>query len=208
VIEAETLPLVEDWAIRSDDAGFTGSGYIRWEGRSRNNDPTHGVMEVAIEITEPGRYRLQWHNRIGMGDDPTEHNDTWVKFPSSAAYYGVKNNSDPEERRYPKPLCEDAAAMAAIAAAPEVAEAVCPEGSTRDGWLKVYSSGARDWRWSTNTSDNDASRVLVEFDAPGVYTLSLAARGDFHQIDRIVLHDDTLADADVRDLTLPETACP
>lgn len=208
VFEAESLPITQDWVVATDEAGYTGDGYIEWTGRSRNNDPSYGRIDVALQIDTPGRYRLQWRNRIGMGDNPTEHNDTWVRFPDAADYYGLKGQQGAEIRRYPKPICEDDTFTSSIIALDAVDEATCVEGSSRDGWLKVYSSGARDWKWSTRTSDNDASAIMVEFGAPGTYILNLAARGDHHLIDRVVLHEESIDDDTVRDLNLAETPCP
>ena len=212
VFEAESLPVDrhDDWEVNQQFNGFVGSGYIEWVGVSHFNDPTHGVMSVAVRIEQPGRYRLQWHTRIGKGDNPTEHNDTWVKFPDAADYYGLRsvNGDGTEVRRYPKPICRDDAAMDALEARADIDVADCVDGSSKDGWLKVYSSGARDWKWSARTSDNDASHVLAEFDAAGVYEMRLAARSDHSLIDRIVLHEESLARSAVQDLTAPETVCP
>lgn len=187
-IEAEDLPLNASWQIGTDEPGYSGSGYIVWTGSSSNNRPGNGLMEIAIRVPEAGRYRLQWRNRIGKGNNTTEHNDTWLRFTDAVDYYGKKGPSDEESRRYPKPQCEDDDFMDAIRSRTEISEARCAAGSTRDGWMKVYSSGARDWRWSTRTSDNDAHDIFVEYDAPGVYTVQMSARADFHLIDRIVLH--------------------
>jgi len=208
VIEAENLPLTEDWQVGDENAGFSGDGYIEWTGDSHNNDPTHGVMEVDLQFDSPGTYQLQWHTRIGRGDNPTEHNDVWVQFPDVAAFYGIAGPDDMQDRVYPKPQCEDDGFMDPIRAMANVAEATCPNGSTRDGWFKVYSSGATDWRWSARTSDRDAHDVVIEIDAPGVYTLMLAARADFSQLDRIVIHEVSQPNDEVRDLSLAETACP
>ena len=32
VVQAESIDLTGDWVIEAGDAGFTGSGYIRWNG--------------------------------------------------------------------------------------------------------------------------------------------------------------------------------
>ncbi len=203
--EAESLTLNEDWKARTQTAGYDGAGYIVWEGSPFNNDPTHGVFTVAIKIVEPGRYRFQWRSRIGMGSNTTEHNDAWVRFPDAADFYGLKGQPGAEIRRYPKPICDDATAMAAVIASANVDTADCVRGSSKDGWTKVYSSGANDWKWSTFTSDNDASRVMAEFDSPGVYTFELAARADFFLIDRMVIHEEGISDAVAQAAT--ETAC-
>jgi len=207
VIEAEDLPILEDWEILTTEGGYYAEGYIGWTGASHNNDPTHGVMSVTILVAEPGRYRLRWRNRIGMGANTTEHNDTWVKFPDAADYYGLQSPGADELRRYPRPRCEDADAMAAVEALPQVMEADCVEGSSTDGWFKVYSSGASDWSWSTRTNDNDAFDVMVEFDDPGDYTFMMAARADWHLIDRIVIHEEGLDDGTVEEPAAEPTAC-
>ncbi len=207
VIEAEDLPINEDWEILTTEGGYYADGYIGWTGTSHNNDPTHGVMEVTIYVAEPGRYGLRWRNRIGMGTNTTEHNDTWVKFPDAADYYGLQSPGADERRRYPRPVCEDAEAMAAIEALPQVMAVECVEGSSTDGWFKVYSSGANDWSWSTRTNDNDAFDVMVEFDQPGDYSFMMAARGDWHLIDRIVIHQEELDDGEVEDPGAQPTVC-
>lgn len=207
VIEAESLPLVEQWAVRTDEPGYLGTGFIEWTGSSHNGDPTHGVMVIDVDLEQAGRYRLQWRNRIGEGTNTTEHNDTWVRFADAADFFGSKGPLDAQQRVYPRPQCGDGAFLAGIEALADVASAACVAGSSRDGWLKVYSSGARDWRWSTRTNDHDAHDVIVEVDAPGVYAFELAARADHHLIDRIVLHEASVPDGTVRDEANRETRC-
>jgi hypothetical protein len=203
--EAESLPLGESWETKTEAGGYEGSGYVEWTGNSHNNDPTHGVVSIDIRIDTPGRYQLDWRVQIGRGDDTTEHNDAWIRFPDADDYYGLKGQQGAEIRRYPRPICEDDTAMDQVTSAPDVAEATCPDGSTRDGWLKVYSSGARDWKWSARTSDNDASDVVAEFDRAGVYTLELAARANFFRIDRIVLREESVDAGNAR--SSGETPC-
>ena len=62
-----------------------------------------------------------------------------------------------------------------------------PEGAGGQGWFKVYSSGANNWKWSTNTSDNDAHQIFATFSTPGTYNILLSARSSSHAIDRMVL---------------------
>jgi len=207
VIEAESLPINEDWIIADDRPGFFGTGFIEWTGQSQNGRPGSGEMEVKLRFTRAGQYRMQWHNRIGMGNNPTEHNDTWVKLEGVADSYGYRVRDGMESRRYPKPKCEDDAFMASVEAKPEVTGAECAEGSTRDDWFKVYSTNARDWRWSTRTSDNDAHEIGIDIAAPGVYTMLLSARGDHHLIDRIVIHERAIDDDAVHAPNNAETRC-
>ena len=207
VMEAESLPVGEDWQVLTDETGYYADGYIGWTGTSHNNDPTHGVTTVTVYVGQPGRYRLRWRNRIGMGTNTPEHNDTWVKFPDAADYYGVQFDGEDERRVYPSPKCQDAAMMMAIEAMPQVLSVDCVAGSSVDDWFKVYSSGASDWSWSTFTNDNNGHQVVVEFDAAGDYTFQIAARGDWHLIDRIVIHEESVDDMAVQEPTAAETAC-
>ncbi len=165
-------------------------------------------MSVTLFFAEPGRYRLQWRNRIGQGSNTTEHNDTWVSFPDVDGFFGRRDDGEGERRVYARPLCEDADLMMAIADMAGVTTAGCPEGATADGWLKVYSSGASDWSWSTFTNDNDGHQVVLEVDAAGDYTMMLSQRADRHLIDRIVIHEARIADAIVHAEANAETVCP
>ena len=206
MFEAESLPINEQWLIASDVPEFYADGYIYWSGQSFNNQPGNGQMDVTLGIPEAGRYRVQWRTQIGMGDNATEHNDIWLRFPDAADYYG-KAGDNPETRRYPAPICNDAAFIEMIEALPEVSDAGCANGSTSDGWMKVYSSGATMWKWSTRTSDNDAHDIYVEFDAPGAYTMQFSARADFMLLDRVVIHREDVDNALAQAEDQAETPC-
>lgn len=176
-------------------------------GASQNSKPGVGLISVKLGIDQPGRYRMQWRSRIGAGTNTTEHNDTWVRFPDATAFYGMKPASGGESRRYPKPQCDDSTLMAKVQALPGVTSATCPNGSTAEGWFKVYCSGASNWKWSTNTSDNDAHQIYAEFAQAGTYTLELSARADLHLIDRIVIHREAVADGVATAASAPATPC-
>lgn len=208
VIEAESLPLLEAWQTEDSLEGYTGAGYILWKGSPAMGAPKDGAMSIQVALDEPGRYTLQWRTRIGKGDNPTEHNDTWVRFPDAQDAYGLKGEETNEIRRYPKPVCQDLQEMNRIEALPNVQTASCASGASSDGWMKVYCSGARDWRWSTFTSDNDASIITMDIASAGVYTLEFAPRSDFHIIDRIVLHHERIALRDAQQDAAPQTRCP
>ena len=204
VMEAESLPIGEDWMIGTEVKGFYGPGYIDWMGEDHPEDVSNGVVEVTIGIAEAGRYRLQWRNQVGS---TTDNNDSWVKFADATGFYGVQPDGDNERRVYPVPECQDKMAMAEVEALPEVSSVSCVEGQSLDGWLKVYSVGADEWTWSTRTNDFDGFDVVAEFDAPGDYTFSFAARSSRHLIDRLVIHRYDLENDVVRDESLAETPC-
>lgn len=207
VFEMESLPLTEDWKIGRQVSGASGGAYIFWDGPSYNNDPTHGVIRFTVLIKEAGRYRLWLRNRIGAGTNPTEHNDIWARFPDARDYYGVKISNGQETRRYPKPKCEDDNFLRITKERFQIAEARCANGSTRDGWMKVYSSGATDWKWSSFTSDNDAHQVVFVAGANEVVTVELAARADLQLLDVGVIHELSLPRAQVEAMNLAQTAC-
>lgn len=204
--EAEDLPHSGDWRVATD-ADASGGAYLEWAGSPSLPRPSGEPLSVDIEISEPGLYRLQVRNEVGFGTSATDHNDTWMRFGDADAYYGSQGSAPTEDRVYPRPLCEDGSFIASIEAMSGVSEASCPAGASGDGYFKVYSSGALMWRWSAFTSDSDAHRIVVRFDAPGVYRFDLSARSDFHRLDRIVLHRVELADGDVQDDSVGTTPC-
>lgn len=207
VIEAEALKLSSSWSKQTTHSGYTGSGYIAWTGSDQMSTPGKGLLKARILFSSPGRHTLVWHTRIGKGSNTTEHNDTWVRF-SGMGFYGLKMVSGKEHRVYPKPLCNDATKMAAIKKLSQVSEAKCPNGSSKDGWFKVYCSGASSWKWSARTSDNDGHHIMIEISKAGVYTMELSARSSHHLIDRIVIHQEKLANSTVQNLKAKPTPCP
>ncbi len=173
----------------NNPTGAAGSDFIVWQGGQSLSSPGNGLLTYPVEITTPGVYRFQWRNQVGNGTNTTDHNDTWLKIESDA-FYGLKSGSTV----CPKGL--------------NPAENECsgnsPEGAGSGGWFKIYSSGANNWSWSTNTSDNDAHQIYARFDAPGVYNILVSARSSSHVIDRMVLsHADYSGSA--TSLSLPES---
>ncbi|MEO0321358.1 MAG: hypothetical protein AAF447_00235 [Myxococcota bacterium] len=206
VIEGEQLPFVDEWRV-GRDADASGGAYLEWSADSHNNDTSFGRFELTLRLANAGTYVLDIHTRIGRGDNPTEHNDLWMQIADAGAFYGRRDRDGAESRVLPRPLCMDDDALAAQEAEEGVGEVRCPEGSSRDGYFKVYSSGARDWRWSARTSDNDAHTLVVRVDAPGDVTLQLAARADFMQVDRLVFYEEGVDRDLARDLTRASTPC-
>lgn len=184
IIEPETLPLTDDWKVGNKVTGFNGSGYIFWDGEDHFNTPGNGVINVKFKINTPGTYRFEWRSKIGNGDDFTEFNDTWLRFPDANEYYGLLAG----RKVFPK----------GVGKLPE------PEGSGAEGWFKVFLTGSTDWTFSTNTSDNQGYQLFVNFSKSGIYTFQVSARSAQHLIDRIVMSKD---DREARDLHLPLSAC-
>ncbi|HDZ03932.1 hypothetical protein LCGC14_0198940 [marine sediment metagenome] len=176
VIEMENLTYGGNWTEETAEAGFTGSGYLD-NSVDSFGAPGNGIITTEVEITTPGIYRFQWYNKIGIigggPEDPTtEHNDAWLRFNDADDFYGSKNDDGTGSKVYP----------GGVGQTPVV------NGASSDGWLKVYTNTIA-WNWNTQTSDNDAHKVFVQFDTPGTYTMEVSSRSNGHLIDRATLHN-------------------
>ncbi len=184
VIEAENLNLPSGWEYETAVNGFTGDGYLDWQGADSFSVPGNGIIATPIKINTPGTYRFQWRSKVGEGNNSTESNDSWLRFSDASDFYGQKGSSIV----YPK----------------GTGKTPNPAGSSSDGWLKVYSSGTTNWTWTTSTNDNNPHAIYVKFDAPGTYLMEISGRSKHHLIDRIVLSKNV---SNATDLSLTETLC-
>lgn len=86
IVEVESHPAVEEWAVETAVPGYTGSAYYTWRGPDLFASPGAGVMAYIIEIDTPGEYQLRLHN-LHVHPDSTLANDvftrmdqtTWIK---------------------------------------------------------------------------------------------------------------------------------
>ncbi len=187
VIEMENLPISgTDWAVKTTTPGYSGTGYLEWQGQNWFGTPGNGLIEVPITINTPGTYRFQWRNRVGFGTVSSEHNDTWLKFPDADDFYGEKTNGSIV---YPKGS----------------GKTPVPNGAGALGWFKTWAAGALNWSWSTITSDGDGHNIYAQFDNPGVYTMQISGRSQYHQIDRLVMYLPGVANP--TNTNNPETDC-
>jgi len=186
VIEAENLDITEtDWSIKTDFTGYTGTGYLSWDGKNNFNSPGNGLISTSIKINTAGTYLFRWHSKVGNGDDSTEHNDSWLRFPDADEFYAEKNG----ERVYPN----------GSGLTPN------PEGASSDGWFKVFLASTTDWTWTTLTNDNNGYPIYVVFDTPGEYIMEISGRSPDHLINRITLSNDDATEP--LDLNNSETSC-
>lgn len=185
IIEAESSHTLGQWSPQTSISLFTGDSYLLYTGPNLFNDPGSSVMNYQIIISTAGKYRFQWRSRIAVGDSNTEHNDSWLRFPDAADFYGEKGT----ERVYPK----------------GVGKTPNPEGSSKDGWLKIYQNRLNDWTWNASTSDRDPHNIFVEFDTAGTYLLQIAGRSNGHAIDRIALYHSTVTTSFATNTTRPES---
>jgi len=177
--EFESAKFSEDWKLKNDGNGHSGEGYMVWEGDQHLGNPGNGLATFKINITNAGVYRFIWHSAVKIGDNGTDHNDTWLRFSDASDFYGQK--SDGSSTVYPE----------GIGKTPN------PEGATADGWFKIYRSGNDlDFKWQSSTFDNNAHDIYVQFDNPGIYLMEISARSSGHAIDKFVLFDDSITKAD------------
>lgn len=169
VIEMESAKRTDDWVVENTRSGAKGNGYILWTGNQYFNQTGNGEMTYRIYIPESGTYRFNWRVGIFAGNDGTEHNDTWLKI-NADDFYGQKSNGSTV---HPKPSCNQTND--------------CPNGSTKDGFFKIYGGSLNNWAWAARTSDHDAHDIYARFDASGIYTFTINARSSYHGIDRMVM---------------------
>jgi len=174
IIEIESAPSYGSWKLDTAKVGYTGDGYLLYNGPDYFNSPGNSLLKFEIAIEKTGKYRFQWHSKIAVGDSNTDHNDNWLRFQDASDFYGEKDG----QRVYPK----------------GVGKTPNPNGSSADGWMKIYQNNRDNWTWVTRTSDNDPHEIFVEFDTMGIYTIEISGRSNGHAINRLALfHSDVNA---------------
>ena len=194
IIEAESLSLKESWNTSTSRSSYTGEGYIYWNGSEYFNNTSHGRISTRVHISHPGIYRFDWWVGIGYGSSGTEHNDTWLKIEADD-FYGYRTNGD--SYVHPKPLCQEPGSYD------------CPNGSSLDGYFKIYGGPLNGWIWKAVTSDNEDHNIYAKFDREGVYSIHIAARSSHHCIDRMVIYNvGMVSETAARNLGHAETVNP
>jgi len=138
-------PIPNGWETDTSFVGFEGEGYLIWTEADNFSTPGNGFMRYSIEITNVGTYQFVWRSRIGAGTSNTEHNDSWLRIPTAADFYGEKASTG--ERVYPK----------------GVGKTPNPEGTSKDGWLKCYMNRLDEWFWRSSTNDGDPFNIFGMF---------------------------------------------
>lgn len=84
VIEAESVAAKGSWSKESSIGGAKGSGYLIWKGPDLFSGANAGrdTLSYTFRIQKAGNYELRWRSYIGHGNNVTESNDSWVRFPS------------------------------------------------------------------------------------------------------------------------------
>lgn len=179
IMETENLPLATDWEIKSD-ASASGGKYISWEGSASSGSAGPGQFSTKISFKTTGVYRFLWSQRTGEGTGTSEANDSWLRFADAADYYGEKNANS--------------------------GTFYTTDQAGKDGWFKVYGHSL-DFKWDSQTKDNDAYEIMLRIDNPGVYTMEIAGRSQHHHIDKIAIIHSSANTNDVKNNTPTETAC-
>lgn len=175
-VEFEKAEFSGDWKLKNDEAGFSGEGYMVWEGAQFLGNPGNNTATFKIKIENAGTYQFLWNSAIKIGDSGTDHNDTWLRFNDADDFYAQKGNSVV----YPK----------------DIGKTPNPAGASKDGWFKVYRSGNDlDFKWQARTFDNNGHDIFVVFENPGVYLMEVSVRSSGHGIDRFLLFNDSLNQA-------------
>ena len=85
VIEIEAESPNGDWTKKTSVSGYKGSGYFEWTGPNYFGEPGNGTLRYKIKINNPGKYQFLWRTQIMIGDDPREHNDSWLRMSGEPA---------------------------------------------------------------------------------------------------------------------------
>lgn len=80
VIEAETVPLTDEWIVDATEPGYSGEGYIRWmpEWIGEISHQHRGVLVYRLRITTPGQYRMAMRTSHRGAPERDKWNDCWT----------------------------------------------------------------------------------------------------------------------------------
>lgn len=84
VMDVESAPATGNWRLERSIGGFKGRGYYVWRGDNLFGASGAGqsTLRYRFRINRPGNYELSWRSRIAEGNNRTESNDSWVRFPT------------------------------------------------------------------------------------------------------------------------------
>lgn len=176
--EMEDASFGDSWQLSDSEPNFSGQGYLVWTGQQYLGNPGNGLVTYKINISNPGTYQFAWHSAVTNGDNGTEHNDSWLRFPDASDFFAERDNSIV----YPKGS----------------GKTPNPEGGGADGWFKIYRSGNDlGFKWQAYTYDNNPHTIFVTFNTAGEYTMEVSARSSAHAIDKFVLFQEGMSLGDV-----------
>ena len=103
-------------------------GKATWYGQVRKTESAwrrYGDLPDSKSAPRGNLPVFLWKSSFRQGDNGTEHNDSWLRFPNASDFFGEKASNG--SIVYPNGSGKE----------PN------PEGSSSDGWFKIYRSGDR-----------------------------------------------------------------
>ncbi|WP_029489232.1 hypothetical protein [Ochrovirga pacifica] len=173
IIEAETVTPSDDrWKLKTELLGFSGSGYLVWEGpelfwKGTDNIGKIGAVTYDVAVKKEGTYKVILRTYIAKENPEkpnTEHNDTWLKVVADD-FYAIRDAS----KIYPK----------------GTGKQPNPKGENGNGFFKAYMNHNGAWTEVIGTSDHEFHTIYASFDTPGVYKVTIAPRSNYHALDYI-----------------------
>jgi len=154
------------------------------------NNQNGSTIPYQISIVTPGVYRFNWRSFFS-GANPTDENDNWLRFPNNndVWFFGFKG-TPANEAAIITNLQGTQANIVFPGGTTRQTAATAPEGSSSNGYLKIYrSSGSSQvYDWQARTSDLDSHNIYVYFVNPGTYTMEISERSIGHAIDKFALY--------------------
>lgn len=80
VIEAEHVPLTDEWMVERSEPGYSGEGYIRWMPSwiGKISHQHQGILMYRLRISNPGRYRMALRSSHAGAPERDKWNDCWT----------------------------------------------------------------------------------------------------------------------------------
>ncbi|MET7030280.1 PKD domain-containing protein [Sediminicola luteus] len=185
VIESESATLVPTWSLTTQGGA---TGIIA--GSNHFSSQNGGTLSYVVNITTPGVYRFNWRSFFSGGSTADE-NDNWLRFPNNndVWFFGFKGTPSSEASLISNLQGSQTNIVFPVGSS-RVSLATTPEGSSSNGYFKIWRSGGSSgvYDWQARTSDNDAHNIYVWFVNPGTYTMEISERSAGHAIDKMALY--------------------
>ena len=80
VIEAESVPLTDEWILDTTESDYSGAGYIRWvpSWMGKISHQHQGVLVYKLRIANPGEYRMALRSSHSGAPERDKWNDCWT----------------------------------------------------------------------------------------------------------------------------------
>lgn len=78
--EAESVSIGSGWVRETARSGFSGTGYIRWNGGNRYSNPGQGTTRYSFSVASSGVYQLRIKARAISPPRDDLNNDSWFRM--------------------------------------------------------------------------------------------------------------------------------